>query len=247
MELEQMIGELDQKILKEYRIDDDLFGELTAFQLRSGIVHGNRPICPFLRPYFLGASHYEALRKAARLLCGAFDSLTNAAVEYSELMELLGMTDAEQRFARFDTGYKSVSVTSRLDTFLSRKGFKFLEYNAENPAGVGDQAKLEEMFTGVPLIREFLAEQPHFFPQPHVRLLESLDSAYREYGGKKPVPNIAIVDWADVDTSRQNLRSSGNILCHADFPQKFAIPTNSTTTVRYCIAAILRSIFSTNG
>jgi hypothetical protein len=92
-------------------------------------------------------------------------------------------------------------VTSRLDTFLEKNGFKFLEYNAETPAGVGDQHRLEEMFTHVTLVREFLERHPHYFPQPHVRLLQVLDRAYRESGGKKEKPNIAIVDWTGVDTS----------------------------------------------
>jgi hypothetical protein len=116
-------------------------------------------------------------------------------------MGRLGLTEAEERFARFEPGYRAVSVTSRLDTFLDSDDFKFLEYNAETPAGVGDQHELEAMIAHVPGVRDFLATHQHFFPQPHIRLLKALDAAYREYGGKKEKPNIAIVDWADVDTS----------------------------------------------
>ncbi len=37
-------------------------------------------------------------------------------------------------------------------------------------------------------------------PKPHEKLLEALIADYREFGGKKENPNIAIVDWKGVST-----------------------------------------------
>ncbi|MBP6003037.1 MAG: hypothetical protein KA746_06345 [Pyrinomonadaceae bacterium] len=194
---------LDRELIEEYGSDVRLFDELVELQRSSGILHGDRPICPFLRPYFLESSRYRDICFAAQALSGAFDALTIAALEYEEVADVLGMSERELAFARFDPGYRSVSITSRLDTFLHADGFKFLEYNAENPAGVGDQRSLEQLFTHIPAVRRFLGATPHFFPQPHQKLLEVLDRAYREYGGKRERPNIAIVDWDGVDTSAE--------------------------------------------
>ena len=47
--------------------------------------------------------------------------------------------------ARINPGYDKLCVTSRLDTFIAGDDFKFLEYNAETPAGVGDQMQLEKV------------------------------------------------------------------------------------------------------
>ncbi len=199
--LKEKVADLDRELLREHRYDTALFSELIEIQRASGILHGSRPISPFLRPYFLEASRYAAIKRAARAISSAFEALTDAVLESPELMRRIGLTEAEERFARFDPGYRTVSVTSRLDTFLDAGGFKFLEYNAETPAGVGDQHELEAMITRVPGVRDFLAIHPHYFPQPHIRLLQALDAAYREYGGEKEKPNIAIVDWAGVDTS----------------------------------------------
>jgi hypothetical protein len=196
-----MVSELDRELMQNHRFDTALFDELTELQLRSGITHGQRPISPFLRPYFLPASTYQAVRAAARTLSGAFESMTKAALEYPELMDVLGMSEKEQRFARFETGYNSVSVTSRLDTFLEPNGFKFLEYNAETPAGVGDQHILEEIYNRIPEVRSFLAANAHHYPQPQKALLMSLLQAYREWGGSSSMPTVAIVDWKGVDTS----------------------------------------------
>jgi hypothetical protein len=199
--LKETLAELDRELILRHGHDTGLFDELTEIQKASGIMHGSRPISPFLRPYFLEASRYRLIKRAAHTLSAAFTALTMAALESAELMARLGLSEKEERFARFEPGYRSVSVTSRLDTFLDSKSFKFLEYNAETPAGVGDQHELETMFTRVPLVREFLSRHKHHFPQPHEMLLYSLDLAYREYGGQKEKPNIAIVDWAGVDTS----------------------------------------------
>ncbi|MEQ1644191.1 MAG: hypothetical protein ABL959_12160 [Pyrinomonadaceae bacterium] len=201
--LQNLVGELDRELLREHRFDTDLFGELTAIQHDSGILHGDRTISPFLRPYFLAESKYAAIRKVAALLAGAFGKLTSAALENDSIMDELGMSEKERRWARLETGYRDVSVTSRLDTFLTEDSFAFLEYNGETPAGVGDQAALERLYSHIPTVRRFLAANAHHYPQPHVSLISSLDQAYRESGGQKDKPNIAIVDWAGVSTGAE--------------------------------------------
>jgi len=45
-----------------------------------------------------------------------------------------------------------------------------------------------------------LAENRHWRPAPHETLLHALVSAYREFGGGREKPQIAIVDWEGVST-----------------------------------------------
>ncbi|HQX55587.1 MAG TPA: hypothetical protein PLP07_06640, partial [Pyrinomonadaceae bacterium] len=153
-----LVTELDRELLDLYGQDTALFEELTGLQRSLGIMHGDRPICPFLRPYFLSGSDYREICRVANVLSGAFDAMTIATLESPELVAKLGLTKMEERFARFEPGYVSVSVTSRLDTFLFDGGFKFLEYNAENPAGIGDQPSLERLFIHIPRVRQFLED-----------------------------------------------------------------------------------------
>lgn len=105
--------------------------------------------------------------------------------------------------ARIDPGYDKICVTSRLDTFITGEDFKFLEYNAETPAGVGDQRQLETVLNNIPEIESFLAHYENWRPAPHRKLLEALFTTYREFGGKKSKPNIAIVDWEGVSTAAE--------------------------------------------
>jgi hypothetical protein len=197
------LSELDDLIVQNHRTDRALFDELTTLQREHGILHDERPICPFLRPYFLGRTTYDRVARAASVLSGAFERLTEAALADPTIARELGLTEKELLWARLEPGYGAVSASGRLDAYLNGSDFAFLEYNAENPAGIGDQTSFEQLFRRVPEVAAFLDRTPHSFPQPHVRLLETLRSVYREYGGERRPPSIAIVDWAGVSTESE--------------------------------------------
>ncbi len=198
--LDAQIRELDARLFEKYRYDSALFAVLDRIQQETGILHDDRSICPFLRPHFFPRSRYESVKSAAETLHRAFEQMTEAALADPALMLEIGLTEKEERMARIDTRLPGLCVSSRFDTFLDGEDFKFLEYNAETPAGVGDQYSFNLVFAKVPEVQEFLANNPHWGPTPHIALLEALDSAYRDIGGTKAKPGIAIVDWDGVST-----------------------------------------------
>lgn len=198
--LEKLVRKLDEKLLERYRNDTGLFEVLRQIQKQTGILHDDRPICPFLRPHFFPRSAYARVRRAAETLHLAFERLTEAALENPEVMAELVLTEKEERMARYEPRYPGLCVSSRLDAFLDGEDFKFLEYNAETPAGIGDQLTFEKVFENVPEVQEFLTLNRHWRPAPHLTLLAALDAAYRDFGGKMEKPNIAIVDWEGVST-----------------------------------------------
>jgi hypothetical protein len=201
--LAQAVQWLDQRILHDPGIDSDLFARLVAAQRELGLLHGTRPVCPFLRPHILTRSQYMEVARAAETLAEAFERLVDCALRDDALMELLDLTEREQRMARIDPGYPTLSVNSRLDAFLTATGFEFLEYNAENPAGLSDQMQLEKVLFRLPHMKEFLKRYEHWTPRPHVRLLKALLETYRQWGGQHDRPQIAIVDWKGVSTESE--------------------------------------------
>ncbi len=195
---------LDQRIVDAPDIDAELFARLTDAQRRLGLLHGDRPICPFLRPHLLARTQYDEIARAAVTLAGAFERLVECALRDDALFAELDATEAEARMARLDPGYAGLCVTSRLDAYLTETGFQFLEYNAESPAGLADQIQLEQVLLTLPHMRDFLARYPHWLPRPHARLLRALAEAYRRFGGRaEERPQIAIVDWDGVDTESE--------------------------------------------
>jgi glutathionylspermidine synthase len=201
--LSRIIKELDERILGDPNLTPELFGELIAAQRELGLVFGERPTCPFLRPHIITRSRYEDIAQAARTVAHAYDKLVRQALVDEELLKIFGLTEAESRMARIDPGYSRLCVTSRLDAYVTDTGFQFLEYNAETPAGVGDQMQLEKVLFGMAHLQELLQSHTHWRPEPHRLLLAALLAAYREWGGEEEHPQIAIVDWKGVATESE--------------------------------------------
>ncbi|HEX8367884.1 MAG TPA: hypothetical protein VF604_05030 [Pyrinomonadaceae bacterium] len=198
--LAEAVRNLDRRILANHRFDKKLFAELDEAQRELGILSGERPFCPFLRPAFFSRKIYEKITRAAEVLAGAMEKVTFAALENEEIMSELDLTDREERLARINPRYAGICNSSRFDAFVHGEDFKFLEYNGETPAGIVDQMQIEKVLELIPEVRRFLSENKHWRPQPHVKLLDALVAAYRDSGGKKEKPNIAVVDWDGVST-----------------------------------------------
>lgn len=198
--LEAKINELDSEIIQTHQNNETLFEKLHETQSELGILDDGRPFAPFLRPCFITREKYNEIAHAAETLWQAFETITFAAFEDQDILKELDLTEKELMMARIDPGYKGVCHSSRLDTFLHGDDFKFLEYNGETPAGIIDQMQIEKVLQHIPEVREFLEMNKHWRPKPHEKLLYALVDSYREFGGKKEKPNIAIVDWKDVAT-----------------------------------------------
>lgn len=198
--MEDRIKKLDQLIVSDSSVGPALFEQLQAAQRELGLVQGDRATCPFLRPQIISRTQYETVKRAAEVLAGAFEKIALAALNDEALLAVLDLTPPEAEAARIEPRYSRLCVSSRLDAHVSAEGFQFLEYNAETPAGVGDQMQLEKILFRLPAMKQFLEANAHWLPQPHQALLRSLLKAYREWGGPEEKPRIAIVDWEGVPT-----------------------------------------------
>jgi glutathionylspermidine synthase len=198
-----LLTELDDRIVRNAELDAELFERLTAQQRELGLVFGDRPTCPFLRPHIITRTQYDEVARAAQTIALAIERVVERALIDNELLAELSLTAREEQMARIEPGYSRLCVTSRLDAYVSVDGFKFLEYNAESPAGVGDQMQLEKVLFGLAHMKQLLGSCRHWRPAPHKRLLQSLLQANREFGGDKEYPQIAIVDWKGVSTESE--------------------------------------------
>jgi len=197
------VAELDQRIINDSSFGPKYFQQLVSAQKELGLLHGDRPTCPFLRPHILSRDQYSSVSLAAEIIARAFEKLVASALADAELMMEFGLSAAELKLARLNPGYSTLCVTSRLDAYVTESGFKFLEYNAESPAGVGDQMQLEKILFELHHTRDFLERHAHWCPEPHRRLLRALNDAYRDWGGEEERPQIAIIDWKDVATASE--------------------------------------------
>ncbi|HEX7331157.1 MAG TPA: hypothetical protein VF290_06640 [Pyrinomonadaceae bacterium] len=201
--MEDRIKQLDRSIVADNTLGPALFEQLRTAQHELGLLQGDRATCPFLRPHILPRAQYETVKHAAETLARACEKIALAALGDDVLLALLNVTAAEEEVARIEPRYSRLCVSSRLDALMSEQGFQFLEYNAETPAGVGDQMQLEKVLFRIPALQQFLETNSHWLPRPHRALLASLLKAYREWGGEEDNPRIAIIDWKGVPTSSE--------------------------------------------
>jgi len=168
---------------------------------RRGLFFGERALCTVLRPRFLTADQYRAMRAGLRPLLRALARAHEAAMADPGFRRQFGLREWEEALLGPDPGFPAPSPTARLDGFLAPDGTLVLtEYNAETPAAIAYADVLAEIFFTLPVMREFLRRfDVRPLPGRHNLLLVLLD-AYRRWAGPGRAPRIVILDWHDVPT-----------------------------------------------
>ena len=176
--------------------------ELLEAQIDSNVVFGKRPMAKSLRPTFLTERLYTKVQDSVYLLRQAI--LRIAAAHFKDrrvLVEDLGMEEWEIELAAIPTNMIRLSATARMDSFLTRRAFKFVEVNAEVPAGPAYVHHLGRIYRSLEIFQEFEKQFPVRFVSPLEHLLANLVRVYHEeFGGSEEQPTFAIVDFLDIPT-----------------------------------------------
>lgn len=172
---------------------------------RAKLIFGGRRLSPYLRPHFVTESDFARITRICETVWGAIQKVKDAAVEDERLVDELGVTAIERELVRIDPGYKAVSPTARLDSFLTTDAYSFVELNGESPAGIAYADAAYEIFSGLPVMRRFAERYTLRTFNGRPLLLETLLEAYREYAGSaaKEKPSIAIVDLKGLPTQKE--------------------------------------------
>ena len=65
----------------------------------------------------------------------------------------MDLTPGERELVRIDPGYRRSSPTSRLDSFITTDAYRFVELNAESPAGIAYNEVLVDIFLELPIMK----------------------------------------------------------------------------------------------
>ncbi|MBA3242090.1 MAG: hypothetical protein H0T60_12755 [Acidobacteria bacterium] len=172
---------------------------------RAKLIFGGRRLSPYLRPHFVTESDFARVTRICETVWSAIQKVKDAAVEDALLLDELGLTEIERELVRVDPGYRAVSPTARLDSFLIEDDFNFVELNGESPAGIAYADAAYEIFSQLPVMQRF--GERYQLRRFHGRslMLETLLAAYGEYLGRTPerAPTIAIVDLKGLPTQKE--------------------------------------------
>ncbi|HEY0319330.1 MAG TPA: hypothetical protein VGC66_00005 [Pyrinomonadaceae bacterium] len=199
---EEAIAAYHQLLAEDKGLNRELFAHLRREMMLHGLSYGERPLGVSLRPHFLTAELYDRLTCFSETLAGAFEKIARALVENPSLMELVGLRERERRLALIDPGFPYAAINARLDAFIHGDEIKFVEYNAENPSSLPDQAGLNQVLFNVKALRTFAEQYRLRQLDPVEALRKALVATYSDWGGVG-APNVAILDWADLPTENE--------------------------------------------
>lgn len=193
---------------------------------RARLIFGGRRLSPYLRPHFVTETDWARVTRICETVWSAIQKVKDAAVENDALLDELGITERERELVAIDPGYREVSPTARLDSFLTDEAYSFVELNGESPAGIAYADAAYEIFSALPVMRRFAEEYQVRALYGRQQMLDVLLRAHAEYLGRKPErePHIAIVDLKDVPTTQEfelfkeyfNSQSYPAIICSPD-------------------------------
>jgi hypothetical protein len=175
------------------------------------LVFGERPLCTVLRPLFHTEDHYRFLQERTGLILSVFRKMTQAMLADARLRRQLFLEPDEEQLIGLPTGYATNIPTARLDSFFARSAtgnhsLNFIEFNGESPAGMAYNDVLAELFLETPLMAQF---QERYEVAPLEVRPYAADALLRVYyqwrGNRTGLPEMAIVDWADVPTMSEFL------------------------------------------
>ena len=172
---------------------------------KAKLIFGGRRLSPYLRPHFVTETDFARICQICETVWSAIQKVKDAAVVDPRVIEALGITEIEYELVSIDPGYTAVSPTARLDSFLTKSAYSFVELNGESPAGIAYADAAYDIFSSLPVMKEFAVDynvRPLYGRQ---FMLDVLLSSYEEYLGRKPdrPPRIAIVDLAGVPTVKE--------------------------------------------
>jgi len=199
----QAANEYNSLIEREPALLEESRAYLTSRLNEVRFVFGGRMLSPYLRPHFVTRDQWRGITQTCETIWSAIEKVGRIAPANKLMLEQIGLTAAERELVAIDPGYEDVSVTSRLDSFLTDESYAFVELNAECPAGIAYQDVAAEIFFELPLMREFM--RGHRVTPMHCRqnLLDALLTIYSRVRGAREKPNIGIIDYKGLPTQRE--------------------------------------------
>jgi hypothetical protein len=123
---------------------------------RARLIFGGRRLSPYLRPHFVTEDDFARVVRVCETVWSAIEKVKDAAVADESLLDELGLTPIERELVKIDPGYRAVSPTARLDSFLTDEAYSFVELNGESPAGIAYADAAYEIFEQLPVMRRFV-------------------------------------------------------------------------------------------
>src|SRR5262245_45606294 len=148
---------------------------------KAKLIFGGRRLSPYLRPHFVSEEDFARICQICETVWSAIQKVKDAAVADPKIVDDLGLTEIERELVAIDPGYVAVSPTVRLESYLTKSAYSFVEINGESPAGIAYADAAYDIFSSLPVMKEFAANYNVRAMYGRQFLLDVLLSSYQEY------------------------------------------------------------------
>jgi hypothetical protein len=167
--------------------------------LRDHDVVFNGATIPFvLMPHFISPGQLRRVRHSVEQLCRVLDRFCDAYPHNEALRDELALPPEEDSLIRIEPGYPRPMRICRLDAFLHGYDVKFLEFNADSPAGIGYTDILFEGLRAsidLPRVRqEFDTAYTPMLPELIGTLLDAYGHVRARHADLPDTPRLALID-----------------------------------------------------
>ncbi len=176
----------------------EIESEITAWLRDHDVVFAEHTIPFVLMPHFVSPGQVRRVRRAVECLCAVLNRFCDAYAGDERLRRELALPAGEDSLVQVDPGYSRPLRICRLDAFLSGYEIKFLEFNADSPAGIGYTDVLYEGLRRAIELPRVDSEFETVYSPMLPLLIETLLDAYAERRSSRPDlperPRLALVD-----------------------------------------------------
>jgi Glutathionylspermidine synthase preATP-grasp len=151
-------------------------------------------------PHFVSPGQVRRVKHAVTALCRVLDRFCEAYPHDAALREELAVPAFEDQLIRIEPGFPRPMRICRLDAFLQSYDVKFLEFNADSPAGTGYTDILYEGLDASIDLERVRAEFDTAYSPILPELIATLLDAYSHVRARHPDlperPRLALIDSA---------------------------------------------------
>ncbi len=176
------------------RVEEEIAGWLRDHD----VVFADRIIPFVLMPHFVSPGQEGRVRGAVDCLLRVLDRFCDAYPTDARLRDELALSEAEDALIRIEPGFSRPLRICRLDAFLQGYKVKFLEFNADSPAGIGYTDVLYEGLARALELPRVAAEFETAYTPMAPGLIAALLDAYTQLRSARTdlpeVPRMALID-----------------------------------------------------
>lgn len=199
--VEQLEREIDA-YLSDGRNCSRLWTHIRAELTDRKIYFGSELLPTFPRAHLISRHVARAWSTLVEEIASLLEHIGRQLLHDPILRGRLGLPPGSDELLEIEPGYSRLGIVARYDMVWSGQQLRILEANVDSPAMMTFSDQLGELFLAADPYESFRS----YGIKPGGRtaeMLRALLESYKEWGGVRKDPTIAIVDWANESTANE--------------------------------------------